>query len=266
MIPFLDATTFTATGDGTFEGELTEDWLQGPGAFGGWSMAAAMRAMQAAATDGMRPLVLQAHFSARTKPGPVALTVDVARRGRRVATITAALKQGETTTTVLSSTWGAPAEPRVTYNDDVVAEAPAVDSIAPTAWQPMMPVFLKHFDVRWSGGRFPYMGADEAHVQGYIGLNEGDQTPYDASLIAAIADVFPPAAIMRADGFVAAASVSAQVSFAADPAALDLPPTTPLLVDARSHWSDAGYSEDLTSLWTPDGQLLARGHQIMALL
>jgi hypothetical protein len=229
-------------------------------------MAAATRAMQALAGDGMRPLALQGHFSAPTKPGPVTLTVDVARRGRRVVTLTAALTQGETTTTVLSSTWGAPADPKVTFNDDVVADAPPLDSLEPGPWQPPMPVFLQHFEVRWAGPAFPYMGAERAHVQGYIGLKPSDHTPYDAALIGAIADVFPPGAIMRAEGFVGAASVSVQISYAADPRALAIDPATPLLVDARSHWSEAGYSEDLTSVWTPDGRLVARGHQLVALL
>jgi len=72
---FLDATTWTALGEGRYQGTVHTSWYQGRGAFGGVLAGAVLRSMMRELNDVARaPRSLTVHFSAPVTEGEVLLT------------------------------------------------------------------------------------------------------------------------------------------------------------------------------------------------
>src|SRR5512141_1734964 len=97
MTSFTDVSTPRPDGHG-FRLEVPPGWRQGRGAFGGLSICAAIRAIEARVADPRRRVrSVTAELTAPVEAGPAELAVDVLRSGSSVTVARAALVQaGET--------------------------------------------------------------------------------------------------------------------------------------------------------------------------
>jgi acyl-coenzyme A thioesterase PaaI-like protein len=78
---------------GRFEGQVAPGWDIGGNANGGYLLAIAGRAM--AQVTQRPPLTITAHYLAPAPAGPCTVDVELVRSGRRMATATASLRQGD---------------------------------------------------------------------------------------------------------------------------------------------------------------------------
>ena len=83
----------TTDADGRFDAMVHDGWDIGGNANGGYLLAIAGRAM--AEVTGRPPLTITAHYLAPAPAGPCTVDVALVRSGRRMATATAALCQGD---------------------------------------------------------------------------------------------------------------------------------------------------------------------------
>lgn len=92
-----------------YDGAVADGWDIGGVANGGYVMALAARAMADAA--GRPPLSVTAHYVAPGRAGGCAVEVEPVRVGRRMATMSARLTQGDTEVIRLLGTFGEPPAP-----------------------------------------------------------------------------------------------------------------------------------------------------------
>lgn len=104
---------------GRFHGELSEAWRVFY-AFGGCSMAVALRAAQhAVGRDDLTPVSASAVFAAPVPCGPLVVDTTVLRAGRSAAQVTASLRPGgsDDTAVHLAAVFGAPHNTHVSFVD-----------------------------------------------------------------------------------------------------------------------------------------------------
>jgi acyl-CoA thioesterase len=107
---FFDETAVIASGPGTYEARIGEAWNLRPLPQGGVATAIAVRAMRDALASPTQTLrTLHTTFIAQVAHGPVAVKVDVLRRGRsmsqlRAETSNPGRQRGHLTTAVFGST------------------------------------------------------------------------------------------------------------------------------------------------------------------
>jgi acyl-CoA thioesterase len=102
---FAEATAVTPHGDDRWLAHLPEGWDIFGNANGGVLMTVAARAM-AAAADRPDPLTITAHYLSPGKAGPLSIDTEVVKAGRRVATVTARLSQGDRAVVQLVGAFG----------------------------------------------------------------------------------------------------------------------------------------------------------------
>ena len=108
--PFDLDTSVQDLGDGRFGAEMSERWWVGKGPNGGYVAAVILRAIQAGAGAGRAPRSLTVHYQRAPLAGPVEVSVEVEREGRRVTFLSARMTQDgkvqATAQAVLSEDWG----------------------------------------------------------------------------------------------------------------------------------------------------------------
>jgi acyl-CoA thioesterase len=102
---FDAATGVARTGEGRWSGEVQDGWDFAGLPNGGYLMAVAVQAMvgELSRND---PIVVSAHFLSPASAGPAEISVSKLREGRRHASATASLRQGETEIAYLLGTFG----------------------------------------------------------------------------------------------------------------------------------------------------------------
>ncbi|HEY5926272.1 MAG TPA: thioesterase family protein [Kofleriaceae bacterium] len=249
----------TPAADGTLI--VHEGWRQGRGAYGGLTIAAAIRAIEQRVADPRRKVrTVTAEIPGPTVPGPASFTVDVLRSGNSVTVARAALTQaGEVTTHVVAVLAAA----RDITDPPAWCElerpiAAAWDSLAPLPAE-ALPDFARHFEYRLVSG-VPYTrGA--AQTIGWVRPRAAGPSR-DAAYLAAMIDAWWPAAMVRASAPrpLATIAFTLEIVDAADVG------DAPLLYRGTVPVAGDGYFFETRELWTGDGRLLAINHQTFAVI
>jgi acyl-CoA thioesterase len=265
-----DASLPRPDGDG-FRLDVPPGWRQGRGAFGGLSVAAAVRAIELRVGDPRRKVrSVTAELAAPVEAGPAEIAVDVLRGGSSVTVARAALRQaGETrahAVAVLAAS--RPAAAQLAWRDLEPPRAPPWAEVeiapigAPVEGAPW-PEFAQHFEYRVVEG-VPFTGG-AARTIGWIRPRAAvAPAQRDAGYLAALADVWYPAAMVRAR----APRPMATIAFTLDlVGALDgLDPEAPLLYRGTAPVCADGYFLETRELWGEDGRLVAINHQTFAVI
>lgn len=242
--------------------ELTPDWLQGRSGYGGWQAALAVKAMRAMLGDEDVPLrSLQVNFIAPVPPGEVTASAELLRRGKSVAQLEARiLVNGQVAFTALgifgvsrpSVIVERPQTPAAKNLPEVLSDWPYVEGV--------MPVFMRHFHLRWAAGKPPYSGVEHVDAQIFVRFR-GDVVSTESHLVC-IADAIPPSAL----SMLKSPSMLSTVNWT-----LEL--ISPLQDDERDGWfrfdsaltaAMEGYSWENTSIWSARGNLIALSRQCVA--
>lgn len=182
-----------------YDGAVAEGWDIGDVANGGYVMALAARAMADAA--GRPPLSITAHYVSPGRGGPCVVEVEPVRVGRRMATMSARLAQGDREVIRVLGTFGEPPEPGAAVLATVAppADLPSFDEssvmarFSPTATPSGLPHRLK-MRIRPGDEGFAFeQPTGRAEVAGWFAFaDQDDNDSIDAIGLLLAADAFFP--------------------------------------------------------------------------
>jgi len=263
---FDDDTAVTAAGDGVFDARMDPGWwiLRGPN--GGYVAAVVLRALEAAVADPSRAArSLTVHYLAPPLEGTARVLTSIERTGRQLSFVSGRLVQGERLLAVALAAFGRPFPGPGFVDTAAPVVAPARD-LPPSdlGTGPASVPMRERYDSRWAIGPHPGTApADE--IGGWIRLAE--PRPYDAALLVAIADAWPPVAFSRLASRAGIPTVDLTVHLRAGPVVLaGLDPEAHVLCVFRSRLLADGYLEEDGEIWSPGGVLLAQSRQLAVTL
>lgn len=252
------ATRFAPAGGGLGTVDLSPAWWLERTAYGGYLAATLLRPMLERGNPLHRPLSLTVNFHSRVQPGPARVQVTAAYEGRASSTLTASLEQGGTCAAFAVATFGREAAgPALDERSMPVSEPP--ERCPPLVVRPeVRERFALH--ARFERRRLPEPARTTFDTGGWIRLSE--PRPLDHLTAVALLDSWVAAAATK----VKARRMLTLVYFVQF--LENLPPNGDVgeefsLVTFRSQWAKGGYAEDDGELWSRDGVLLARAHQVV---
>ena len=264
MKSFAEVSAVVQGAEGSFSAEICESWYQGPGAYGGLTMALLVRGAEAHSRG--RPLrALQATFCAPLRAGEVSGRAREVRRGGRVSYVAAELLQGGSVAASALLTF---AKDR---HGDADYDHVAPHGIAPAEECPQwprhegFPVFTQHLEYRQGLGAAPVSGHEgPAEIGGWVRIL--DPPAWDSRYLLALLDAWPPAFYPRLATLRPAGSVTISAELHHGGRLEQLAASDPLLVTNRSSLMRAGYASEENWVYGPEGGLLARASQLVALI
>ena len=279
---FEQATAVAALGDGRFRAEIDSGWSTPIAANGGYLAAILVRAIEAHGALGTDRQLrsLTCHFLRPVSGGPLDVSVELVRAGRRISTVAVTASQnGKEAIRALAALavldlpaagqWE-PEPPAVGPPPD--RDAPLVDPddyrrdgrdgwLGPT---PTMPPMFRRVRVAPRIGGVPFSNrplptGEAPETGGWIALPE--DRPIDAAFIALCTDVWWPPAFQPLGRPAIAPTIDLTIHVRADipPAGL---PDQPVLGWYRSTAAHGGLMEEDAALFLPDGTLLAHARQL----
>jgi len=248
----------TPTGDQLV---IPEGWRQGRGAFGGLTIAALIRAIEARVADPARRVrSVTAELPAPALPGTARVEVDVLRSGSSLTCARAALRQGDSVASHAVAILAAARPGDLQWRDLAPPEAPPWRELEPLklgSW----PEFAQHFEYRHVAG-VPQAGGDARTIGWVRPVAPGALR--DAAYLAALIDAWWPAALVRAPAMRPLATIAYTLDVVGDFAGLD--PDAPLLYRGTVPVCGDGFFLETRELWGDDGRLLAMNHQTFAII
>ncbi|MEX2323680.1 MAG: thioesterase family protein [Acidimicrobiia bacterium] len=255
MGEFSRATAITSSGERSFAAVIPPGWDIVGRVNGGYLMAVAARA-SAALSGRPAPVTMTAHFLAPAVAGPVAVTAEVLKAGKRFSTVRAAVA-GDRTILEALGTFGDGDGVYEGYEriDGGPPDLPEPDDcieVLPTETFP--PPFVGRIEMRIHPDNAAFGGTGRPRVSGWVRLRDGE--PIDEVALLMLADSFPPAVFFT----------DASVGWV---------PTVELTVHVRrrpvrgwlrgvftSHFITDGMLEEDGELWDESGRLVAQSRQL----
>lgn len=258
---FDTLTQLDARGDALFVGAVPPRWDIAGNVNGGalLSIAAAGLRRMVGRPD---PVSITAHYLAPGRAGPVELQGEVAKAGRRFATATGVLRQGERDLLRVIGTFGDVAAMAGGFRH--VTGAPPVlapiDECVPREIAAPEVVFQERVRLLldpscagfWHGTK-----SGRAEVLGWIGLADG--RPIDTLALLLIADALPPTVfnLEAPAGWVPTVELTVHVRA--------VPAPGPLRVRVHTQFVHGGLFEEDGEYWDSDGTLVAQSRQLALL-
>lgn len=239
---------------------ITPDWMQGRAAFGGLTGAIVHQAMSQKLVD-ERPLrsLSVSFIGPAAADTPISVSSEVLRQGKAVTQVESRLHQGSDTVVAALASFGSSRESAVT-----VPAEPAPEAADPESSKPMpqidgvTPEFLRHFDLRFCIGGFPFTGSSDRVMGGWMRFREPPQAITESHLVALI-DTWPPAILPHLSQPAPASTLNWTMELV-DP----LPTVAPddwLLYRATVDQAQGGYGLAQAGIWTRSGELVALSRQ-----
>ena len=204
----------------------------------------------------------RAHSSGPVTQGPVEVAVKVLREGKNVRQIQAEVQQEGQTAALLLGVFGSERSSSVAPVSPKMPPAPLTpEQIAPRALPPgVSPHFTQHMDMRFAEGAAPFTGKVCPLTRIHIKM-QGEPVSGIATelLTVLLADVPPSPLLSQFTKQTPASSVSWELELR------PLPKNTEgwWRVDTEVLAAAGGYSNQVTHLWSPDGELAAFGYQVV---
>jgi acyl-CoA thioesterase len=243
--------------------DIPPGWRQGRGAFGGFVIGAALRAIEARVGDPSRVVrSVTAELPGPAEPGTVRVATEVLRRGHTMTTARASLSQGDEIRTHVVAILAAPRRMTgCTWQDLSPPTAPAWTTIAPLPMGELYPEFAANFEYRLVEG-IPVSGGTSRCVGWIRARDPGPRR--DAAYVTQMIDAWWPGAFVRFAVMRPCATIAFTLEIFGDASALD--PEAPLLYRGVVPVCSEGYFVETRELWTADGALVALNHQTFAVI
>lgn len=245
-----------ADGRGRWTTELDPRWQGNFGFFGGYVAAILTRALATVGSaSGQAPLSVSVSFLERPEPGDAEVATTVERAGSLLTSVSAALVQGSRQVARAHGAVAAPRQGPAFVDRPMPQVAPPRDCAPwrPDEWHDL-PI-LDRYELRAALNGEPFAGADVVETAGWARLTE--PTALDASLVAFLADAFMPPIMGRETRRLIAPTIELQLTFQV-PLPADPGPDAWYLSHLSSEFAAGGYLEQSGTVWSQDGQLLAR--------
>lgn len=235
---------------------VPEGWGQGRAAFGGLTVAYAVRALEDGIPEGRRIRSVSATFFSPALVGELEIVRVASRVGRAATLAEAHVRQGDELRLSVTAVFG---EDRATAID-----VPAPPTSPPGEPGPVLPYvpgvtpeFTRNFAYRFHAGGLPFSGAEHAAFAGDVRAR--DPGPVDAGVVLALLDAWPAPALSLLRAPAPASTVSWLVGFVAAPSG-----------DAADTWryeagtpaAGQGYATVEAGLRRADGALVAWSRQV----
>lgn len=246
-----------------YEMILDPSWWVGQGPNGGYVAAGMLRALRDRLEDAGPLRDLNVSFLEGADAGPAEIVVETVRDGGSVTVARADLVQDGTVAVTLRATTGADSKGPSFVADEPPEDPPwskARPFDPPEGVDP--PTFVQHCDFRLAGGSPPLEG--EVGDDMRVWMRMAEPTPMDEPLLAFLADAWMPAvfAVVDRQLFAPSLDYTLQVHGLPD----DHGDDEPLLGVFRAEHARDGYAFEDATLWTRDGDLVARGRQTRRVL
>lgn len=259
--PFVAASRLQPDGPGRWRAELDASWGQGRALFGGIQAALLTAACEAVLGDPDRQLrTLSVAFCSAAQAGDFVVEAKVERGGRYVSHLSARLVQGGETVATALAVFARDRDDPLALAGAEPPDLPSPESLPRLEPHPFIPVFTRHFDMRFVPGTAPYSSGDRPEVAGWLRFAE--PTPLDAPALAALLDVWPPSVLTLLAPPRASASIDLRYDVLQPLPLPDVDPDAFFAFRCRTlHWR-AGHGIDEGELWTRDGRPVARIRQL----
>ena len=250
------------------EGQITFDpeWMQGRGIYGGVPAAAMVHQMTRLLDR--RECVLRSltvHFCSPLNPVDSVVTAEAVRIGKSVAHMRSEVQQAGEVVAYGSASFGAPRAVEIQWQEPVMPSLRPAASLPPVSIPHVGgPRFAQFFDYRFGGERLPMTGGDTAKLRTWI--RPSDRAVVDTPLAVGMLDAMVPAILCRLTAPRMMASVDFRIQLFTPFPMVDVDPNDHWLLDAHARVVDDGYSEQITWLYTPTGQLVGSCQQLIAIL
>lgn len=261
MTSFASSTGLVELGGGEYLAQAVREWWVSSALNGGWMVAVSLRAASLA-TGSKRPArSISVYFLAPTLEGEVRLKATVLRQGRTAAFVSVDAFQGDShlarSTVVFSSSLDGRSWEDLEYPGRGVEleHSPALASS-----------LLPFGQFIWI--KTPTLGYLQGEGDGVQAVTGGicrlvEPEPIDEIVVAALADGWLPAAMVKATGPSLALTLELTVEFAQDVGQLEA--GSELIVRFTSPVCKDGYFSEDGEIWTERGTLLARSRQLAIL-
>ena len=281
---FEQATAVEQVGDGRFRAQVDPGWSTPIAANGGYLAAILVRAIEAHGLTrdaGARQLrSLTCHYLRPVSGGPLDVTVESVRSGRRISTVRLTASQnGKDAILALAAlaVLDLPAAGQWEPEPPQVGPPPPRDAplISPDDYRtrggegwlgrtPTMPPMFERVRVAPRIGGVPFSNrplppGEAPETGGWISLPEA--RPIDAAFVALCADVWWPPAFQPLGRPAIAPTIDLTIHVRADIPPEGLP-DQPVLGTYRSTAAHGGLMEEDAALFLPDGTLLAHARQL----
>jgi hypothetical protein len=266
MPSLTDVSTPRRRGD-TFELDVAAGWKQGRGAYGGYTIAALIRAIEARVADpARRARTVTAELPAPVEPGSAEIAVELLRSGKSLSAARASLVQtgelrGHAVAILAASR---PGGGPLAWRDLAPPDAPPWRSLPPFDMRPdhPWPEFALNFEYRVATG-MPVAGGGPAVTTGWV----RPRLPCalrDTGYVASLIDAWWPAAFTRFPPTRPCMTIAFTLELVTDLEGLD--PEAPLLYRGTVPVCADGYFLETRELWGEDGRLVAINHQTFAVV
>ena len=177
---FAAATAVTPVGDGTYSAAVVPGWDIAGNANGGYLLAIGARALLDA-TGRPDPVTVTGHFLAPGTPGPINVTTDVVKEGKRFTTGRATLHASDRPLLTVLGTFGDLGEDHgALLVDGSPPDLPPVDEcVHVIATDTFPPPFMGKVDLHLHPGDVEFAAGERsgiARVRGWFQLLDGEQT------------------------------------------------------------------------------------------
>ena len=255
-----------------FTATVRESWYTGRGAFGGLVAGLFARALRSALSVDADPgqlRTLTCHLCEPVPAGACSIVVELLRVGKYVSHASARLQPPENGARTLAAatatfTRRRPGE-TLRFDRAKMPEHLPLGSTPQVLNSGREPVFTRNFVYHFAGGQAPFSAGDVASFVGWTRYG-GPAGPLDDALAAAYLDAWPPAVFAMSDSPRPAATMAITYHFVRALPDTETEAGASYLVTASALEAVDGYSAQDNELWSPDGRLLARAHQVFALI
>ena len=250
---------------GQYGWEAPDTWQQGRGAFGGISMGAMVRALEAHVGDSTMCLrTMGSTMSAPVMPGEATIDVRTLREGSSTLALTASLMQDGELKNHATAVFGKAR--RVDVEDWSRLEPPqwgdwTTQDTAPLG-PPMGPVFSQHMEFR-PQGVMPFVGSDNPRAEGWIRPKQAGSAR-DNAYLACLVDAWWPVTYAQLTMPRPMATIHFTMQFVANWDGLN--PDAPLFYESMSPVAQGGYTVEFRRLWGEDGRLMALNQQTVVII
>ena len=252
----------------SFDGLVAEGWQAGRGPHGGYLAAMLLRALEASVAEPRcAPRSLTIHYARAPEAGPVRITTTLERQGRSLSTVSARIEQeGRLIALALAAfslPWSGPEISEISLPD---IDGPDAEPVAGSALEFGAPGFTRHLIMQPRIGGRPFSGAGGPMEFGaWIGLAEA--RALDAPALAFFSDALIPAPFMTIAQPAPAPTVDLTIHFrVALPRVPEPDPHELCFARVRAGVIHEGFFEEDSTIWAPDGTLLAQSRQLAILM
>ena len=235
-----------------------DDWMQGRSVFGGLQAAVALQAMRTL-VPAVPLRTLQITFIAPVGATELRALARVLRTGKSATHIEARLGSESDTLAVAVGVFGSARDSIVRLDPPAANPPPATPPVQVPYRAGVWPNFIQQFDMALLAGALPFSGTHIDRIVYRLGLRDSGRTS-EAHLLA-FADLMPPVALSWMPGVVPGSSLTWMLEILDD--GFTTQPLQGWRVDAVMSSARDGYTGQTTTIYAPDGKVVALSRQSM---